>query len=193
MPKSYVLIALAVMAAGLAFVLLPSQGGPNASARHAPSDAGQSASMQSHRAEALVDEDRPGDATEIEIRMTSFGYHIGDRDRNATLTLEPGRRYDLTLVNASQVEHEADFGRDVKTTNGSPEGYRQFLLRDVPVELVGDGWRSETAGVKGVDVEPGATVHVVFTLPTGKAGQWAIGCFEPGHYDAGMHAPIAVK
>lgn len=43
-----------------------------------------------------------------------------------------------------------------------------------------------------VQVEPGETVEVTFTLPEDRAGEWEIGCFEPGHYEAGMHATLTL-
>ncbi len=46
-------------------------------------------------------------------------------------------------------------------------------------------------GEDGVRVEPGATER--FTRTFEDAGQLLAGCHEPGHYEAGMVAPIAVS
>lgn len=46
-------------------------------------------------------------------------------------------------------------------------------------------------GEDGVSVEPGATERFTYTFET--AGELLAGCHEPGHYEAGMVAPIAVS
>jgi uncharacterized cupredoxin-like copper-binding protein len=45
-------------------------------------------------------------------------------------------------------------------------------------------------GEDGVSVEPGATERFTHTFE--EAGDLLVGCHEPGHYEAGMVAPITV-
>ncbi|MEK6222232.1 MAG: plastocyanin/azurin family copper-binding protein, partial [Chloroflexota bacterium] len=40
------------------------------------------------------------------------------------------------------------------------------------------------------DIEPGATVSFEWDL---EAGDYQLSCYLPGHFEAGMYAPITVK
>ncbi len=43
-----------------------------------------------------------------------------------------------------------------------------------------------------VTVEPGGRVELELHIPADATGQWEIGCFIEGHYEAGMHGRMAV-
>lgn len=44
-----------------------------------------------------------------------------------------------------------------------------------------------------MEVEPGGFASVTFALPADRRGEWEIGCFVPGHYEAGMKATLVVR
>ena len=44
-----------------------------------------------------------------------------------------------------------------------------------------------------VEAQAGETFLMTFTLPEERRGEWATGCFLPGHYDAGMHGTLIVE
>jgi len=41
-------------------------------------------------------------------------------------------------------------------------------------------------------VQAGGYVTLRLELPAGAAGQWEMGCFIPGHYEAGMRGVLVV-
>ena len=44
-----------------------------------------------------------------------------------------------------------------------------------------------------VETQAGETFLMTFTLPEDRRGEWATGCFLPGHYEAGMHGTLIVE
>lgn len=43
-----------------------------------------------------------------------------------------------------------------------------------------------------VDVEPGGSATLHFNVPASAKGTWQFGCFEAGHYDAGMKGTLVI-
>jgi uncharacterized cupredoxin-like copper-binding protein len=128
-------------------------------------------------------------ATEaIAITMTEFAF---DPD---PLLFPAGREITLTLVNDGDVPHEFMAGREPMPDNG---GYLQDLFDGVhPTVTPPDAAEADPHDAHAgfmVLVQPGEDVEVVFTLPGNRAGEWEIGCFEPSHYEAGMHTTLTVS
>jgi uncharacterized cupredoxin-like copper-binding protein len=122
-----------------------------------------------------------------EITMSEFAFDP------APVTVPTGREVTVALTNDGDVRHEFMAGRDPRPDDG---GYRQDLFAGVgpaasPAEAVAMDAHDAHAGFM-VQVEPGETVEVKFTVPADRAGDWEVGCFEPGHYEAGMHASFTV-
>jgi uncharacterized cupredoxin-like copper-binding protein len=124
----------------------------------------------------------------VEITMSEFAF---DPD---PVTVPAGREVTLALTNDGDVRHELMAGRDPMPDDDG--GYLQDLFAGVdptvsPASAVAMDDHDAHAGFM-VQVEPGETVEVTFTLPADRSGGWEIGCFEPGHYEAGMHAQLTV-
>jgi uncharacterized cupredoxin-like copper-binding protein len=123
----------------------------------------------------------------VEITMSEFAF---DPD---AVTVPTGREVTVALTNDGDVRHEFMAGRDPMPDDG---GYLQDLFAgvdptvDPPDAIVMDAHDAHAGFM--VQVEPGESVEVTFSLPTDRAGDWEIGCFEPGHYEAGMHATLTV-
>ena len=132
----------------------------------------------------LVDEDAHDDGhqheeeIELKILVGEFFFQVEGQEKNAPLVLETGTEYELVFKNVGVVLHEVILGREVKLEEGRAVGYQERLLEDVEVET---------------QLGPGVELRVAFTLPDERAGEWEIGCFIPGHYEAGMHAPLSIK
>jgi uncharacterized cupredoxin-like copper-binding protein len=45
--------------------------------------------------------------------------------------------------------------------------------------------------IKAVSVEPGKTATLLYTFD--EPGEWAMACFEPGHYEGGMKGTVEVE
>ena len=107
--------------------------------------------------------------------------------------LEAGTTYAIVLRNVGVVKHEAVFGRDLKKTEGIPIDFETYLFRDVPVMIQGPGWEVEAFGTNEIELEAGEEAELLVTIPEDAVGEWEIACFIPGHYQAGMHAPLVIE
>jgi len=137
----------------------------------------------------------PVAATPITISLTEMSFSVDGGAPNDTITFNAGETYAITFVNDGTVEHEmkAGNGAMVERANGSPDGYVNNFFSG-PAVLTEDGQKIEFSDLLEVELDPGQVVTVEITVPDSFAGQsFEIGCFVPGHYEAGMKAPIAVK
>jgi len=130
---------------------------------------------------------------QVRIEMGEFYFQVEGHERNAPIVLKAGQRYELVFVNVGMMEHEVLIGRDVIVENGIPDGYEVNLLDALEVDVVGEGWEVGTSGFVEVELQPGTSVVLHVTLPDDAIGTWEIGCFIPGHYQAGMLAPVVVE
>ena len=127
-----------------------------------------------------------------EMRIAAKGVAQGK-----PVVLKAGRRYALTFENAGQLQHDVALGRGRKA---GPEGPRfaENLLAGVEAELVfrdsqGREAAVEGAGFEELELDPGATLTLLLTLPDSAAGDWQAACFMPGHESAGMRLPLRVE
>jgi uncharacterized cupredoxin-like copper-binding protein len=105
-----------------------------------------------------------------------------DAEKNAPIRIEAGERHLIRFENEGQVEHEVHFGRN-------PDLEARFYQEN----LFGPGGDHAAHGWMGLHLKPGesATIHV--WIPEAQKGEWEIGCFMPGHYEAGQKAPFIVE
>ena len=129
----------------------------------------------------------------VRIEMGEFYFQVEGHERNEPIVLLAGQPYEIVFVNVGMMEHEVLIGRDVIVEDGIPDGYEVNLLDAVEVDVVGEGWEVGTSGFVEVELDAGETVVLHFTLPDEAIGTWEIGCFIPGHYQAGMLAPFVVE
>lgn len=129
----------------------------------------------------------------VRIEMGEFFFQVEGHERNEPIVLLAGQKYEIVFANVGTMEHEVLIGRDVVVEEGIPDGYEANLLDAIEVDVVGEGWEVGTSGFVEVELEPGETVVLHFTLPDEAIGTWEIGCFIPGHYQAGMLAPVVVE
>lgn len=109
-----------------------------------------------------------------------------------TATLPAGNSVVVTLRNVGRITHHWSVGRTLLPGGG----YEHDLLAKMePEVLSGTGYRLVKTGPGGIiiEVSPGAAVTVRLAVPADAAGTWEMACFIPGHYAAGMHAPLIVK
>jgi uncharacterized cupredoxin-like copper-binding protein len=129
----------------------------------------------------------PDGSDRVAVTMSEFAF---DPD---PLTVPTGREVTVVLTNDGDIRHEFMAGRNPMPDDG---GFEEDLFAGVnpavtPPDAVAMDAHDAHAGFM-VQVEPGETLEVTFTLPADRASDWEIGCFEPGHYDAGMHATLTV-
>jgi uncharacterized cupredoxin-like copper-binding protein len=143
-----------------------------------------------------------GKVHRVTIMMKEF------RFEPATIQLKAGEEVALTIKNAGSVEHEWAAGRGVVNTEAE-KGYRQDLLALLKPTVTGREYELEKVSATGkneegegetvkllsseVDVEPGGVATLHFTVPASAKGEWQMGCFIPGHYEAGMKGRLIIQ
>lgn len=105
----------------------------------------------------------------------------GRREKNAPIELPAGEELLIRFVNEGQTLHLVTMGR-----NADPDG-----LGGYQENLFGGG--AIGSGFVSVNVEPSNEFLLRVFLPEDAAGDWEIGCFIPGHYQAGMKALLNVS
>jgi uncharacterized cupredoxin-like copper-binding protein len=114
----------------------------------------------------------------------------GDAPRTVTATLNDDMRIELS---------ESDFGVGetvIFEVTNEGLGRHEFYLGDEEAQMhhaeemadMGSGMMHDEED--GVTVEPGETKNLEYTFHA--AGEMLAGCHEPGHYEAGMSAPMMV-
>lgn len=133
----------------------------------------------------------------IQINLSEMQFGNPQGEKNPTFRLPVGKTVGIHVHNEGQVMHELAIGRKVKTT---PEGreYEETLSELLPMDLFfyyGAGKvEVEEAKFGEMEVDPGIRdVWLRFTVPSELKGEWELGCFVEGHYEAGMKAKIVFK
>lgn len=121
------------------------------------------------------------DAVTLEIAMGELYFRAGEGEPNAPITLAAGERHLIRLHNEGAAAHEIHFGRDPDLED---RAYREDLL--------GTEGEHGAHGFMAVVLQPGEAATLLFVIPETKRGEWEIGCFMPGHYEGGQHAPLTV-
>ena len=111
-----------------------------------------------------------GAAREVAVRMTD-----ALRFEPASFEVKAGETVRFVLTNAGKVRHEFFVGSEADQRDHEAEMRSMGMAHDEP---------------NGISVEPGQikTLEITFAA----AGDLLAGCHEPGHYDGGMKATIAV-
>ncbi|HEX5514237.1 MAG TPA: hypothetical protein VFY81_07560 [Gammaproteobacteria bacterium] len=141
------------------------------------------------------------DATKVRIVMGEMYFQVDGGAKGTPLRLQTGKRYELVFQNSGQMKHEALLGRGVIVRDGRPRDYQEHLLGstevDIEVETMVNGQKRdieiEAAGIKELELEPGTELTLSFTLPAQAKGEWELGCFIAGHYEAGMRLDLLVE
>jgi len=121
-----------------------------------------------------------GDENEsaLTLNMDEFYFQLDDQEPGQAVVLEAGKGYKLTLVNAGKIEHEVMVGQGARfMENGARHGYLDNFF-----STIGE-----------FTLKPGNEVALDLEVPEAYAGQtFEIGCFIPGHYQAGMKLELRV-
>ncbi|HEX6208432.1 MAG TPA: hypothetical protein VF058_08765 [Actinomycetota bacterium] len=137
-----------------------------------------------------------GDSGDLTIVMDEYGF-IPD-----TLNVSAGDEIEVTIVNDGNEPHELMIGMPM---GGGPEWETDLFGMMDPEALSGEGYHME--GVEHeeeeeehgmghgaeVEVEPGGQVTLRMHVPEDASGEWEMGCYLPGHYEAGMHGTLVVS
>ena len=137
----------------------------------------------------------------IKISMTD------NKFEPAKVTVPRGRRVTFRFTNEGSVKHEALVG----DADAQDEHAREMMSSSTmmsgsmdPGDMMGDssmpsstmmdsgdmGGMQHSGADSAVTVDPGDSADVTTTFD--KAGDYVIGCHQPGHYEAGMKAMVNV-
>lgn len=105
-----------------------------------------------------------------------------EAEQNAPIRITAGERHLIRFENEGVVEHEVHFGRN-------PDLEARFYQEN----LFGPGGEHAAHGWMGLHLLPGESATLHIWIPEAQKGEWEIGCFMPGHYEAGQHAPFIVE
>jgi uncharacterized cupredoxin-like copper-binding protein len=130
----------------------------------------------------------------LTIVMGDLYFDSSEGARGGPFKVPAGRQVGIHIVNAGAIEHEIMFGRKVEMGHGYQESLFERVAADIFVYPAGKKVEVETEGQFGeLELEPGADAWTRVTFPTDVKGEWEIGCFIPGHYEAGMKATFIVE
>lgn len=148
------------------------------------------------------DEDEGGESEVVEfnIRLNEFTYEAQEIEAEGAIVLKAGNTYRITFENTGLIEHEIMIGAETKTMEMEGmemlHGYHHDLLSDMPVSIMGEMneqmFSLTVRDLSEIRLQPAQQMTVEFTLPDDKVGDYELGCFLPGHYQANMRMPVQV-
>ncbi len=134
---------------------------------------------------------------QLTIEMGEMYFQGAGQAQNEAISLDVGVPYRITFRNVGDEVHRVKFGRGLIVEEGVPFAYAENLFTKVPVKVQGLGatpaFRIITNELIELDLEAGQEVEVLFTLPSSALGNWELGCFVIGHYEAGMRTDLNVR
>lgn len=143
----------------------------------------------------------------ITIEMGDMFFATAQGVTGGLFKVSAGKTVGIKIVNKGAMEHEIMFGREVEFEEREvagkkvsvPHGYKVPLFEDVDADIFvypgGKKIEIETEGkFAEIEMEAGAPdVWIRTKFPAGVKGEWEIGCFVPGHYEAGMKAKFIIE
>lgn len=133
---------------------------------------------------------------EMTVLMGEMFFQEEGAAQNAAIRLQTTVPYRVTFKNMGDLPHRVKFGRGLIVEEGVPFAYTENLFDRVAVKINGTdevSFRVISDQLLELDLDPGQEVEMVFTLPLSSKGEWELGCFVIGHYEAGMRAPLVVE
>jgi len=134
----------------------------------------------------------------VVIEMHDMFFTDANGVKTNTFRIPSGKTVGIHIVNKGAIEHEIMFGRKLVQEANVPDGYTVSLMENVPADVFvypsGNKIEVETGGmVEEIELEPGADLWLRVNFPAEAKGTWEIGCFVPGHYEAGMKAVFIIE
>ena len=144
--------------------------------------------------------------TIVEIHMDDTRFTNADGQQTPAFRVPAGKTVGIHIHNEGKAEHEMVVGRNVhmeeKEISGKkvavPDGYETnlFEMVDADIFFYNQGVKAEVGGAKFGELEFESGVNdawIRVKIPETAKGTWEIGCFAPGHYEAGMKATLIVE
>ncbi len=128
----------------------------------------------------------------------------------STVHLKVGEQVVLTLKNEGTVEHEWSAGQGLVNTD-QQKGFHRDLFALLKPRVTGSEYQLERVSTTApandmsaegetakylsteLDVQPGGSAVLRFTVPASAKGTWQFGCFVTGHYESGMKGTLVIE
>ncbi len=111
---------------------------------------------------------------EITVIMGDLFFQQEGRGQGEAVRLPANQVVRLIFKNEGAVLHDAHFGLEPDL-----EGRKYGQNLAVPFDML--------------EVPAGGEAWLTFSFSDDQKGEWELGCFQPGHYEAGMKAPFIVE
>lgn len=154
------------------------------------------AALMSHQVGAAHPFQPKGLEAVVETDMYEFYFANPQGEKTPIFRLPAGKTVGIHIHNEGGAVHEIMIGRVLK--QGGEHGYEQALTELVPSDLFFyyNPVKAEVEDTKfgELEVEPGIRdIWLRMKIPAELKGEWEIGCFVEGHYEAGMKAKLIVE
>jgi len=129
----------------------------------------------------------------IQVDMFEMYFANPEGQKNPTFRIPAGKTVGIHLHNEGTVVHEFAIGR-----GRTGEGYREVLTAKLPMDAFfyyGEV-KAEIEGATFGPLEVDKGIRDIWLrakFPEALKGEWEIGCFVEGHYEAGMHAKLIIE
>jgi uncharacterized cupredoxin-like copper-binding protein len=133
-------------------------------------------------AAALTPADTVAPSADPDIRNVVIELDDSRRIEPATWQARQGEALRLIVVNTGQATHELAVGP-------APDiaAHADSMIESGSGKHV----HGNAVAIKAVSIEPGKTATLLYTFD--EPGEWAMACFEPGHYEGGMKGTVEVE
>jgi uncharacterized cupredoxin-like copper-binding protein len=111
---------------------------------------------------------------EIVITMNALDFTPEGGAAGDAIRVPAGQVVRLVFINASGILHDAHFGTDPNLTD---RYYNNNVV--APFEML--------------EIPDAQESWITFTFTDEQKGEYEMGCFQPGHYEGGMHNPFIVE
>jgi uncharacterized cupredoxin-like copper-binding protein len=129
----------------------------------------------------------------IKVQMGDDFYEVKGYDKGTPLRVKAGQVFWIVLKNNGKFAHEISWGRNLIDKGNYYDGYRENLLENVQVNIIGEKFELVANDLTYFRLDPGQEAELEMTLPAEVIGEWEMGCFRPIHYESGMHLKFIVE
>lgn len=134
----------------------------------------------------------------VQIDMNEMYFSTPEGEKNPTVRLPAGKTVGIHIHNEGTAGHELAIGRKVKVKGTEGYEYEEVLTERVPSDLFfyyGQAKAEVEDALFGeIEFDPGIRdVWLRLVIPKELKGEWEIGCFYEGHYEAGMKTRLIVE
>ena len=129
----------------------------------------------------------------IKVQMGDDFYEVKGNDKGTPLRVKAGQVFWIVLKNNGKFAHEISWGRNLIDKGNYYDGYRENLLENVQVNIIGEKFELVANDLTYFRLDPGQEAELEMTLPAEVIGEWEMGCFISPHYQNGMHLKFIVE